>query len=351
MRRHVTVAFVVVVALLLLAVVPVQAHANYVAVDSQISAGGTVTVEAATVLVNAYVVVHGTNATGGIGPVIGYDSISRYSGFRQEFSIVLDNDTWAQWGDNRTVWVAIHRDEGASGFDPTEDPIQVGFGGRVAENVTVAKGEHPAYVLNERLDIPYTLGTNTVDIREVAVGEPGLVVVRANNASGPVLGTEPIEAGTTRNVTVGLDDGVFDALDRNMDLYAGLVVGGQTLSTATPLRVGGDRVGTTFPVERVGQLNATATPAPEAIPTSVDDTPTLTPVPRTTEPLVVTPTPAAETGSATPTVSPSPTPVATRTTTEQTAPTSESGPGFGPLATAVAVVFSVALSRRWLAGE
>ncbi len=342
MRRAVATGTAV---LLVLAVgsVPAAAHTNTVEFDAQVSADGTVTVEAATTLVDGHVVVRGTSDSGGPGAALGHVPITRDDGFRQELAVPVDDDVWAEWGDHRTVWVALHRDEGDDGFDPDEDPVQEGFGGRVAQNATVAKGNAPARVLNERLEVPDRLETDAVSLREVAVGQSGLVVVRADNASGPVVGTRSVEAGVHHDVTVDLDDAVFDARDRELTLYAGLRIGGDTRSNSTQLRAGGEPVGTTFPVERVGRLATTATPD-NATPVDGTPTPTATTVPGTTRQLVVTPSPTRE--ASTPTLaSPS---VSTRTSRSPTGstPTAQTGAGFTTGVTLAALVVAILACRH-----
>jgi hypothetical protein len=341
MRRSVAVGLALALGLTLVAV-PVAAHTNTVVVDAQVSADGTVTVEAATSLVDAFVVVH-DREDGELGAVLGYVPITQNDGYRQGFPVEIDDDTWADWGDNRTMSVALRRDEGDEGFDPAEDPVQGGFGGPVVRNVTVGKGSAPARVINELFEIPYPLDTDAVSLREVAVGEPGLVVVRAHNASGPVAGTRPLDPGVHENVTVSLDDAVFDREGREVELWVGLRVGGGTLADSRPLTVGDDRVATSFGVERVGQLNATATPPPAATTASGTPTPTATPL-GTTRPLVVTPS-VTETSTASPTAAPTPT--ATRSSASGGGTTAESGPGMGVVAGAFAAVLgALALARR-----
>lgn len=326
MRR--SLAVVATLAFLALVAVPVAAHGNSVRVDAQVSADGRVVVEGASSLTDGFVVVHRDDG-GDPGEPIGHVPLAASDGFRQEFPVPIDDDVWADWGSNRSVWVAFHRDEGSDGFDPDEDPIQEGFGGPVVERATVGKGDAPARVLNERFEIPTELTTDAVALREVTADRKRRVVVRVENATGPVVGATTVGAGTQTNVTVPLDDAVFDRRGRRLTLYAHLTAGASNDSTA-PLRVGGDPVGTAFPVRRVGDLEATATPTatPAGTPaTDATPSPTPRPAPATEGPLVVTP---------------SPTPTTTPT---DAATTGDSGPGFGLLAVTVAVL-AVGIWRR-----
>lgn len=298
---------------------PVAAHTNDLAVDSQVSADGGVVVERAVVIVDGYLVVHRDDG-GQPGEPIGHVPFTAAAGYRFDFPVPVDDGAWADWNGSRRVWVAFHREASGEGFDPADDPIQEGFSGPVAQRLTLARGDEPVRILNDRYD-DYRLTTDRVTVREVASARGGRVVVRAvtENGTNPVAGSRTVPAGVQRNVTVPLNDSVFATHGRDLRLTATLATDGE------PVTVGGTPVRTGFEVERVGQLNLS-----DGSPTTA----TATSVPATTEPAVVTPSP-------TPTGTETPTETATRTPT-----TGTGGPGFGVVLALAAVSLAAVLARR-----
>jgi hypothetical protein len=306
---------------------PVAAHVNQVNADPQVSANGTVVVENAGAVVDGFVAVHATDDSGDPGAVLGYVAFER-NDFRVGFTIEIDDRGWDTWGENRTVWVALHRNEGDSGFDPSEDPIQVSFGSRVAERLELGKADSETSVAAERLE-RQTTSTDSVTVDRVALPADGVLAIRTDTDDPELVGQRRLDAGVHHNVTIALADDLFTPDRRQVPLLATLYPepDNGTLSTAsTPLRVGNATIQTGFTVERTGPIavaNATNT---------TNATATTTPTPTVTdEPLVVTPSPTA-----TATATPAPTQAAT--TTDATATTSTSGPGFGTVAVTLALL-------------
>lgn len=316
------------VATVLVASGPALAHINGVEVDTQISADGTVEVESATALVEGYLVVHRDDG-GSPGEAIGHVPIAEGDAFRQGIEIPVDERIWAAWGDNRTVWIALHREAGGGGFDPAADPIHRGFTGLIQERIQLGKGDRPAGVVAETPAPQQTDGT--VVVRRVAMPADGAVVLRPTTANGTdsVAGTRSLRAGVHRNVTVEVRDETFAAHGRVVDLAAQLYVGGVTPSTsgAEPVRVAGETVTTTFRVNRTGSLNVSTTQTITAAP-SVRDPAVVTPTLTTTQPKKTTSTVAPSRRDSTPSAT------ITSTTT---------GPGFGVVITLLALCLSCAV--------
>jgi PGF-CTERM protein len=336
---------------------PALAHTNDVEVDSQVSADGRLVVERGYSLVDGYFVVHRTNATGGIGEAVGHVRALKSNGVRYGFSIPVDGDAWADWGTNRTVWVALHREETGEGFDPADDPVQSGFGGQVADRAELARGDR-AVVATEEFEAQ-RLTTDAVSVRTVRVDRPARleIAVGESGADGRVIGSRALAAGTHEDVTVAIDDAVFARRGRALTLTVRLYAGGANDSATTQLRAGGDTVDTSFDVERVGSLtvsNVTTTAGDGGTATAAttgepdDATGTVTPAP-TTEPLFVTPTATATSGdpTETPARTPAPTAAAPSVTAMDTATTSGDGPGFGVAVTLAALVAVAAWARLW----
>lgn len=343
MRRSVAVGLALAIGLALVAV-PAAAHTNTVAVDSQVSADGTVVVEAATSLVDAFVVVH-DREDGQLGAVLGYVPITQNDGYRQGVPVEIDDDAWADWGDNRTVWVVLHREGSGDGFDPDEDPIQENtFGTLAAERITLAKDDGETSVIAERFE-PQQTGENAVTVSRVALATDGHVAVRAvtDEGVGRVLGSTSLSAGATTNVSVQIDGSVFAERGRSVTLVAQAYAGDGGFEDARQVRAGGTSVRSEFEVERTGSIDAT--PADEGgTPTGTGN--------GTDTAAVVTPTDEGNgtgttaTGTESRVVTPAGTPTATARTdaATATATTGGSGPGFG-IAAAAAGVAVFALSR------
>lgn len=309
---------------------PVAAHVNQVNADPQVSANGTVVVENAGAVVDGFVAVHATDESGDPGAVLGYVTFER-NDFREGFAIEIDDQAWDDWGDNRTILVALHRNQGDSGFDPSEDPIQVSFGSRVAERLELGKGDSETSVAAERLE-RQTTTADSVTVDRVALAEPGVLAIRSDTDDPERVGQRRLDAGVHHNVTVAVADDLFTPDRRRVSLLATLYPepdNGTLSASATPLCAGNATIQTGFTVERTGSIAvANATSGTNATNATATTSPTST---GTDEPLVVTPSPTP-TGTATPTTTAAPSTTAARTTT------SASGPGFGITALTLALL-------------
>jgi hypothetical protein len=329
-RSFVAVAFC---ALLLVATVlvvsgPALAHINGVDVDTQVSADGTVEVESATALVEGYLVVHRDDG-GSPGEAIGHVPIAKGDAFRQGIEIPVDEDVWAEWGDNRTVWIALHREAGGEGFDPATDPIHRGFTGLIQKRIRLGKGDRPASIVAETPAPQQTNGT--VVVRRVAMPADGAVVLRPTtaNGTGSVAGTRSLRAGVHRNVTVEVRDETFATHGRVVEFVAQVYVGGETpaVSGVEPVRVAGETVRTAFRVNRTGSLN-------------VSTNQTITAAPSVRDPAVVTPTPTSTRSNKTISTS---APSRSDSTPSATITSTTTGPGFGVVITLLALCLSCAV--------
>jgi hypothetical protein len=317
---------------------PAAAHTNDIEADTQVSADGAVRVESALLLDGGHAVVRRNGSDGRPGEPIGHVRLGR-SEFRQGFTVPIDDDVWAEWGDSRTVWVVLHREAGGDGFDPDEDPIQENtFGRLAAERITLAKGDGETSVVAERFE-PQQTGENTVTVGRVALATDGHVAVRAatDEGVGRVLGSASLPAGVTTNVSVEIDGSVFAERGRSVTLVAQAYAGDGGFENARQVRAGGVPVASEFEVERTGSIDARPADGGNG----------------TDTPAVVTPTAEGD-GSGTTTagtesrvVTPAGTPTATPTTAPDTATTTTggSGTGFG-IAAAAAGIAVFALSRR-----
>lgn len=323
---------------------PAAAHTNDVEADTQVSADGSVRVESALLLDGGYAVVRRNGSDGQPGEPIGHVRLAP-SEFRQGFTVPIDDDAWADWGDNRTVWVVLHREGSGDGFDPDEDPIQENtFGTLAAERITLAKDDGETSVIAERFE-PQQTGENAVTVSRVALATDGHVAVRAvtDEGVGRVLGSTSLSAGATTNVSVQIDGSVFAERGRSVTLVAQAYAGDGGFEDARQVRAGGTSVRSEFEVERTGSIDAT--PADEGgTPTGTGN--------GTDTAAVVTPTDEGNgtgttaTGTESRVVTPAGTPTATARTdaATATATTGGSGPGFG-IAAAAAGVAVFALSR------
>lgn len=326
---------------------PAAAHTNDIEVDTQVSADGTVRVESALLLDGGYAVVRRNGSDGRPGEPIGHVRLGR-SEFRQGFTIPIDGDAWADWGDNRTVWVVLHREAGGDGFDPDEDPIQENtFGRLAAERITLAKGDGETSVIAERFD-PQQTGENAVTVSRVALATDGHVAVRAvtDEGVGRVLGSTSLPAGVTTNVSVQIDGSVFAERGRSVTLAAQAYAGNGGFEDARQVRAGGTSVRSAFEVERTGSIDATPAGGGGTATDGGNGTDTAA---------VVTPTAEGAgtgttvTGTESRVVTPAGTPTATTRTDPATATTGGSGPGFGIAAAAAGIAVFVlfrSLSRR-----
>jgi hypothetical protein len=316
MRRPLALALA---ALLVLAAVPlpVVAHSNHLTATSQVSDDGTVVVETLFVSQRAHLVVHADDG-GELGAALGSTTLAP-DGLRRNVAVSLDDAAWADWGGNRTVWVALHAPDGDGSYD-ADDPVFTRFGRPVAERVAVGKGD-PALVTGRGF-YGQTVDGPRVTVGRVTLPEAGLLVARDDDTDR-VVGTRALDAGTHENVTVALNASYVAAGDGEVVVRVGAYRddGDGVLGDGDrPIRAGERVVGTRLPVSVVdGGAGTPAVNSPEG--------------PRVNTP---TATPAGPTGAGSATGDPP--------TGPDPSTSSGSGPGLGPEGALLAVALAAALA-------
>lgn len=243
---------------------PVSAHVNDVGVDSQVSADGTVVVETAFIGTDGFVVLHEVNGSD-TGEPIGHAPVSEEGGLKQDITVDVEAGTWRNWSGDRRVWAVLHADDGDGEFEPADDEMLEQFGDPVGEWFTLERGDAAAYVTAREFAAQPT-DDGTVRIRAAALPSDGHVVLRrdAGDAPGEFVGSTNLSAGTTRNVTVALDEEFFRAQEGSFTLYASLYPrdgDGSVDQDDRPFQAGSDAVATRFGVEKTGGPTPTATTA------------------------------------------------------------------------------------------
>jgi hypothetical protein len=196
---------------------PVSAHVNDIRTDPQVSADGTVTVETAYVAGDAWLAVYADD-DGDRGEVIATKRLSG-AGFRTDLGVTIDSDAWSDWseGDARRVHVALHNDEGSSGFDREEDNVLTFFGREATDTFTLERG--PAAYVGARAFSPQATDDPTVQVRSATLPTDGHLVVRNvtapgtdNETAAEPVGATALDAGSHENVTVRLDESYYEEL-------------------------------------------------------------------------------------------------------------------------------------------
>lgn len=315
MRRALSVVVLLLIAIALVAA-PVTAHINHAGTDSQVSENGTVVVETAYILADGWLVLHRDDG-GEPGEVIGYTRIGKEGGLKTDVTVSVDESAWANWS-NQTVWATLHRNRGASTFDPKKDTALRFFGRPSGDPFILAKGERAVVTVS---GFAPQRTTGNVTVRRATLPSDGYVVLHNGSTDGEVVGHVALSAGTHRNVSVPVDESFLRGRDR-ATLVAALYADdgdGQFDDGDRIVRAGKSPVATKFGVYPRLNANGTATPTPS---------------------LVTTPTPGAED-------------TATTSESESTtgSPASGFGPGFGvsaAVASLIAVVSTllVRVSRR-----
>lgn len=231
---------------LVLALPMATAHTNHVEVDPQVVADDRVRVEVVYALVDAWVVVHEANASGGPGEPIGHVAYDSDDGFRTDVEVTVSPSNGSI--DGRLV-AAIHREADGEGFDPDDDPILRRFGEPVVASFAAAHGEAPVY-LGAQTFSPQEVADGTVRVRRVSLADDGHLVLTADVSGSDPLGVVDLAAGTHRNVTVAVRRPEI-ADDETLRVEAtihGDDGDGSFGSGDRPVRVGGEAVTTTFAV-------------------------------------------------------------------------------------------------------
>lgn len=240
--------------------VPVAAHGNYLAVDSQVSGEGTVQIEAAFLVTDGYVVLHADDA-GQIGEVIGHVT-AETNVFHGDLSVTMDESYWANVTGSTTVWAVLHYDADGDGeFHPADDPP---IGGPEAPDqavrFAVQRGEQSAFVLADREHAQKT-NTSEVIVRRAQLPDDGYLVIRSNEdgTPGDVIGHRSLSAGVHENVTVSIDDHAYHHRPEQFSLWTVVYRsdGDSTFDDGDdPVAVNGSLVASQFQVERTGEVEA-----------------------------------------------------------------------------------------------
>ncbi|NHN41063.1 hypothetical protein G9C85_05355 [Halorubellus sp. JP-L1] len=274
MRRSVAPAVACLVVLAALTAIPVAGHGNHVTTDAQV-VDDHVVVERSFVLADGYAVVH-LDQAGQMGRVLGHVELS--AGPDENYEIPVDEEFLSQVDGAATVWVTLHRSDGDGEFEPNQDtpltglqnqPAGVTVPIRVSDdgNVNVAAKDFSS----QRIDSP------SVTVRRVESNASGFVAVESGN--GTVVGTAPVEAGVTENVSVPLSASFYEGLAENESasltatMYRDDGDGEFQADADEVVRAGGTPVASEFGVTKVRNASRT---------TSVVVTATGTTVPRTT---------------------------------------------------------------------
>jgi hypothetical protein len=284
-RRPLAVVFALAVALAVVPA-PASAHANHAAVDSQVTADGTILIEGAFLAIDkpGFVVAHAVDDDGEPGEPLAVRSVPRRSGFRTALSLQLDPADLGEDG-TRELWVVLHQDANSDGeFDPGTDNALSFFGQLAGERATIATGAAPAYVAAERFS-PQSIGDGSVEVVAAALPDDGYLVVRseAGGEPGPVVGHVALAAGEHTDVTVPLDPpaGSDGTARLHAELYTDDGDGRFDPESDSQVRAGGEPVGTVFTVNTTA--STTATPSGGATTeTAIVNTPTPTPATATT---------------------------------------------------------------------
>ena len=314
MRRYLAPAVACLVVLAGFAALPVVGHGNHLTTDAQV-VDDHVVVERSFLLQDGYAVVH-IDQGGQMGRAIGHRELSAGPG--ENYEIPVDEAFLSQIDGTARVWVTLHRSDGDGEFEPGEDTPLTGLQGRasgVVVPIRVSDDGNVNVVARE-------FGTQRVDepaatVRRVETNRSGFVVLADEN--GTVVGSEPVAAGTTENVTVELNRSFYDSLGENESATLTATVhrddGDGAFSAADPaVTAGSSAVASAFEVTKVANASRT---------TSVVVTATGTTVPASTTAVGASATAGGGEASTPGTDA------------------SDGSPGFGVLAAVVAVLASV----------
>ena len=284
MRRSLALAAVLLFVTAGLAV-PALAHdVNHLSADAQVSADGTLALESAYATSDGFVVLY-RDWDGRDGEVVGVTEFSAARVDVTEVPVSLNESAWAAIEGNATVTAVLYADEGERNgtFDEADSP-QVSFGLPTRVTVDVARGDAPVYVSAAGIGAQQSAGTVTV--REVALADPGYLVLSLSKGGEPgrTLATVPLDAGVHENLRVELNRTFLAERNGTFSVFATAYAddGDGTFDAADrPVRANGSLVATRFSVSPSADVTT-------GTPTSVVTTPTASPTPA--DPATGTPT-------------------------------------------------------------
>lgn len=210
MRRYLAPVLACFVVLAGFAALPVVGHGNHLTADAQV-VDDHVVVERSFMLQDGYAVVH-IDEGGQMGQAIGHRKLS--AGPDENYEIPVDEEFLSRIDGSAQVWVTLHRTDGDGEFEPNQDTPLTGVQGQ-APGVTVpihVSGDGNVNV------VARAFGSQRIDraaatVRRVETNRSGFVVLEDEN--GTVVGSTPVAAGTTENVTVDLERSFYDSLGEN----------------------------------------------------------------------------------------------------------------------------------------
>lgn len=244
------------VVLLTVLVAPAAAHTNHVSADTQISADGTVVVEALFPADDAWIALH-LDDDGDPGTVVGYRRITGGE-FHEDTTVEVENETWRNWTGSRRLHVVLHNPDGDGEFDPAADDAITSFGDVVGDELLLEKGSS-ARVTGESFG-PEETTDSGVTVRSATLPEDGYLVVRNQSADGAVVGHTALEAGTHDSISVAIDEGFYRTRDEQFTVFATVVVDngdGEFDADDTRLSVDDEPVGTLLGITKVAEETAT----------------------------------------------------------------------------------------------
>lgn len=320
MRRSLAPVLACLVVLAGFAALPVVGHGNHLTADAQV-VDDHVVVERSFMLQDGYAVVH-IDQGGQMGQAIGHRKLSAGPG--ENYEISVDEAFLSQIDGAARVWVTLHRTDGDGEFEPNQDTPLTGVQGQPPGVVV------PIHVSDDGNVnvVARAFGTQRIDepaatVRRVETNRSGFVVLEDEN--GTVVGSTPVAAGTTANVTVDLERSFYDSLGENESATLTATVhrddgDGAFSADDRAMTAGGSPVASDFEVTKVANASRT---------TSVVVTATGTTVPASKSDERPSTTTDGEAASAT------------------GADASDGSPGFGVLATvAAALIATLAVVRR-----
>lgn len=239
----------VLLVLVVVLAVPAAAHTNHVSADSQVSADGTVVVEAMYPADDVWVAIH-LDDDGDPGRVVGHRRVSGGS-FHADVPVSIENEAWANWTDSRKIHVVFHRPNGDGEFDAETDEPLSSFDDLVAAQLVLGKGR-PARLTAEAFG-PEQVDANAVTLRSAVLPEDGYVVLRNDSADGEIVGHAALEAGSHETVRVTFDDAFYHDQGEQFQLHASIAMDdgdGEFDAGDRRLTVGAKPVGTLLSVQK-----------------------------------------------------------------------------------------------------
>ena len=173
-----------------------------ITVSDQLVTAGNVVVDSVVTNVDGFVVIH-ADADGSPGPVLGQTAVT--AGEHTNVAVAIDSA-----GATSVLYAMLHEDTGEAGVYEFGTVEGADLPVRVDDSVVVV-----GFLSAGINAFSQIVDEGTYTANSVTIGEPGWLVVHADNEGRPgtVLGFAPLEAGVNNNVMVELDqDGVTNVV-------------------------------------------------------------------------------------------------------------------------------------------